>query len=305
MTTQFIDGESDGLRLCNCVGSLITTVYMPRNRLARARQLDLPTRGIYYLLQVDGLEITRLYVGQTTQGVNRLNDHNQKKSWWDRAVLFLSDDSNNFTLDTVSGLEKYAIERAMETCPGIDENKVAPKYKITKFQRPFIESLYGEVCFMMASFGLRVDAKMAKDTSAASPSGEPESAMVEPASQTVSAEAVPVSMTKRKVTVQGLYNPKTDGLVVLHGSSIDLAAPILEKDKATGTKRQALMSSGQLTDNGDGSGTLLVDVPLPSPTAAAQFAFGGSINGRKYWKDESGKSVKQVWGSRGSNSNTE
>jgi hypothetical protein len=105
MTTQFIDGKPDGLRLCNCGGSLITTVYMPRNRLARARQLDLPSRGIYYLIPVDGLDVRRLYVGQTTQGVNRLNNYNQKNPWWDRAILFLSDDFSNFTLDTVSGLE--------------------------------------------------------------------------------------------------------------------------------------------------------------------------------------------------------
>lgn len=45
MTTQFIYGEPDGLRLCNCVGSLITTVYMPRTYLSRAHQLDLPSRA--------------------------------------------------------------------------------------------------------------------------------------------------------------------------------------------------------------------------------------------------------------------
>lgn len=246
MTTQFIDGEPDGLRLCNCVGSLITTVCMRRNHLARARQLDLPSRGIYYLLKVDGLEVRRLYVGQTTQGVNRLNDHNQKKPWWDRAALFLSDDSNNFTLDTVSGLEKYAIQQAMDGCPDIVENKVAPKYKITKFQRTFIESLYGEVRFMMAAMGLRVGKASTHDKPAVVPLVEPGPPASEAASPAVSAEAVPVSMAKRKMTVQGLYDPKTDELVVLRGSPIDLVTPVLEKDKATGPKRQALLDKGQL-----------------------------------------------------------
>lgn len=304
MTTQFIDGEPDGLRLCNCVGSLITTVYMPRSRLARARQLDLPSRGIYYLLRVDGLDVTRLYVGQTTQGVNRLNDHNQKKPWWDRAILFLSDDSNNFTLDTVSGLEKYAIERAMETCPDIDENKVAPKYKITKFQRPFIESLYGEVQFMMASFGLRV-------TEGTVPAHDA-SKRVEPLAEELptliatpdDSAPISVTMTKRKVTVKGLYDPATDVLTVLAGARIDLAAAVMPKDRATVSKRNDLMNGGKLTDNDDGTGTLLVDLPLPSPTAAAQFVFGGSINGRKYWKVEDGNSVRDVWGPRASATTT-
>jgi hypothetical protein len=295
MATQFIDGEPDGLRLCNCVGSLITTVCMPRNHLARTRQLDLPSRGIYYQLKVDGLEVRRLYADQTTQGVNRLNDHNQKKPWWDRAVLFLSDDSNNFTLDTVSGLGKYAIQQTMDDCPDIVENKVAPKYMITKFQWPFIESLYGEVRFMMATMRLRMGKSPTDDKPAVVPLVDPGPPAVEAASPAVSAEAVPVSMTKRKMTVQGPHDSKTDELVVLRGSPIDLVTPVLEKDKATGSKRQALLDKGQLIDNGNGTGTLLVDVPLPSPTAAAQFAFGGSINGRKYWKVGDGKSIKGVW----------
>lgn len=228
-TTQFIDGEPDGLRLCNCVdrssrpfACLATTSLVPGSS-------TYPRAGFYYLLKVDGLEVRRLYVGQTTQGVNCLNDRNQKKPWWDRAVLFLSDDSNNFTLDTVSGLEKYAIQQAMDDCPDIVENKVAPKYKITKFQRPFIESLYGEVRFVMATMGLRVGKAPADDKPVVVPPVEPEPPAAEAASPAVSAVAVPVSMTKRKVTVQGLYDPKTDELVLLHGSPIALVTPVLKK----------------------------------------------------------------------------
>lgn len=289
MTTQFIDGEPDGLRLCNCVGSLITTVYMPRTHLSRAHQLDLPSRGVYYLIKVDGVKIERLYVGQTTQGINRLNDHNQKKPWWDRAILFLSDDSNNFTLDTVSGLEKYAIERAMETFPDIVENKVAPKYKITKFQRPFVESLFDEIRFMMAAFGLSVDGVGAKPVT-------PQVAPVKPEPNGKLAAGVPVTMTKRKMTVNGAYDPESDALTVLADSKVDLAAAVSAKDKATAKKRDELLHSGGIVGSGGGMGELTADVTLPSPTAAAQFVFGGSINGRKYWKCEDGRSVKEVWG---------
>ncbi|GEM_PF-5165973 len=296
MTTQFIDGELDGLRLYNCVGSLITTVYMPRNRLARARQLDLPSRGIYYLLQVDGLDVRRLYVGQTTQSVNRLNDHNQKKPWWDRAILFLSDDFSNFTLDTVSDLEKCAIERAMEVYPDIDENKVAPRYKITKFQRPFIENLYGEIQFMMASFGLQVSSEGPAVTDLPENVEPPAPEPPVPAKPIDDRDTILVTMTKRKATVKGIYHPASDALTVLAGAKIDLAAAVWSKDKATGSKRKNLMDSGQLTDNGNSSGSLLVDVTLPSPTAAAQFVFGGSINGRKYWKVEGRKSIKELFG---------
>lgn len=289
MTTQFIDGEPDGLRLCNCVGSLITTVYMPRTHLSRAHQLDLPSRGVYYLLKVDGVRIERLNVGQTTQGINRLNDHNQKKSWWDRAVLFLSDDSNNFTLDTASGLEKYAIERATKAFPDIVENKVAPKYKINKSQRPFIESLFSEIRFMMATLGLPVDGTDAKPV-------PPQATPVKPESKGEAAKAVPVTMTKRKMTVSGTYDPESDALTVLAGSKIDLGAAVSVRDKATAKKREELLNSGRIISSGDGVGELTTDVTLSAPTAAAKFVFGGSINGGKYWKCEDGRSLKEVWG---------
>lgn len=51
MTTQFIDGEPNGVRICRCTLSTMTTVFVPRPLLARAKQVsDLPLRGIYYLI---------------------------------------------------------------------------------------------------------------------------------------------------------------------------------------------------------------------------------------------------------------
>lgn len=300
MTTQFIDGEAQGLRLCNCVGSLITTVYMPRPYLARAKQLGLPSRGIYFLLKVDGAGIKKVYVGQTTQGINRLNDHNAKKKWWDRAVLFLSDDFNNFTLDTVNGLEKFAIEKAMASMPAILENKVAPKYKIMTFQRPFIESLYNEIEFMMAALGVELVAPATTASPTASV-GAKQKAIKQPAPtttpSTTSKGGTAVSMTRRGISVSGSYSGGPKGtLTLLAGSTIDMGAKIQAKDKGTPTLRQQLMAQGKLISQGDNLATLTEDVTFSSPTAAAQFVYGGAINGRIYWKDANGKSIKDMWG---------
>lgn len=45
-------------------------------------------------------------------------------------MLFLSDNFNNCTLNTVNDLEKSAIEKAVANMPSILENKVAPKCQI-------------------------------------------------------------------------------------------------------------------------------------------------------------------------------
>ena len=157
VTTRFIDGIPDGVRVCTSPLSPITTVYMPRNLLARAKQLNLPKRGIYYLVKSGSTDIKKLYVGQTVKGIQRLNDHNQKKKWWDVAVLFLSNDAHTFTLDVVTGLEKHAIEQAIHVLGGIVENKIDPKYVIQAHDKPTVDSLYGEIEFMMKSLGYGLD----------------------------------------------------------------------------------------------------------------------------------------------------
>ena len=206
VTTRFIDGVPEGIRVSTSPLSPITTVYMPRNLLSRAKQLGLPKRGLYYLLKNGSTGIKKAYVGQTVKGIQRLNDHNSKKSWWDVAVMFLSNDAHTFTLDVVTGLEKHAIERAITALGSIVENKVDPQYIIHAHDRPTV-------------------------------------------------------------------------------------------DKGTPIRRQQLVSQGKLVlQAGSTIATLMDDVPFDSPTAAAQFVYGGSINGRIYFKDANGKSIKDLWG---------
>lgn len=74
-------------------------------------------------------------MGQTQQGIARLDDHNAKKDFWNKALLFLSDDIQSFSLDNVSALEKYAIEQATASKRYSVENKVDPRYVIDRYQR--------------------------------------------------------------------------------------------------------------------------------------------------------------------------
>lgn len=294
VTTRFIDGIPDGVRVCTSPLSPITTVYMPRNLLARAKQLNLPKRGIYYLVKSGSTDIKKLYVGQTVKGIQRLNDHNQKKKkwWWDVAVLFLSNDAHTFTLDVVTGLEKHAIEQAIHVLGGIVENKIDPKYVIQAHDKPTVDSLYSEIEFMMKSLGYRLDGANSQGQSIGASIGK------QPKSGTpIIQGGTAVTMTRRGLTVAGMYSGGKDGtLTLLKGAVIDLAAKMHPKDKGNSALRMQLLAQGDFTAQNGGQGTLMKDVTFKSPTAAAQFVFGGSINGRLYWKDLNGQSIKAVWG---------
>ena len=83
VTMQLIDGKADGIRICRVEGESLVTVVVPREKLAQAKALpDLPHRGVYYLLDEDHGVLSRVYAGQTTQGLARLEAHKAKKEFW-------------------------------------------------------------------------------------------------------------------------------------------------------------------------------------------------------------------------------
>lgn len=57
--------------------------------------------GIYYLInEDDGNKIVQLYIGQTRNGIARLDAHNRSKDFWNKAIMFLAE-SKTFTLDMI------------------------------------------------------------------------------------------------------------------------------------------------------------------------------------------------------------
>lgn len=259
MTTQFIDGEPNGVRICRCTLSTMTTVFVPRSLLSRAKQIaDLPLRGIYYLINDEDGAISRLYVGQTQQGIARLDDHNAKKDFWNKALLFLSDDMQSFSLDNVSALEKYAIEQATASKRYSVENKVDPRYVIDQYQKPTVEQIYEEIAFVMGAFGYQIEG-----------------------SDDALANVKLFYTSRRGVRARGVYTGET--FDVLDGSPVDLAArPKLDRYQRL---REELLASGNLVRRQDGSGMLMKTVSFSTPSGAADFVLGGSNNGWIEWKD--------------------
>ena len=110
MTVQLIDCRPDGIRICHVEGESLITVVVPRDLLSKAKQLpDIPKRGIYYLLDEGHGVISRVYAGQTTQGLRRLDAHKSAKDFWNTSVMFL-DDEVNIDRDVLDALEANAID---------------------------------------------------------------------------------------------------------------------------------------------------------------------------------------------------
>lgn len=146
MTIQFIDGEPEGIRICRVEGESLVTVVVPREKLAQAKALpELPHRGVYYLLDENHGTLARVYAGQTTQGLVRLDSHKAKKEFWNLAVMFL-DNENNIDRDVLDALEAKAIDYVRTHGSYETDNTASPNPHISPYKEQSVERLHEKCC---------------------------------------------------------------------------------------------------------------------------------------------------------------
>ena len=268
LETIYHNGQPDGIRSIRRQLSTMTTYVIPRPLLSEAKKLtDINRPGIYYLIsENDDNKIAQIYIGQTRNGVTRLDDHNRSKDFWNKAIMFLAD-NKTFSLDMISGLEAYAITKAYDSKRYKVENSVNPKYEIDEYDLPLIEEVYEEIQFIMATQGYKMDN-----------------------TKVTLNDAKTLHTTRNGILAFGVYDGEK--FEVLEGSEIDLNRKSLS---ATIEKqRQNAFSSGNIISI-DGKYKLSVSLSFNSPSAAATFVLGGSNNGWIEWKDKDGKTLDELY----------
>ena len=262
------NGQPDGIRSIRRHLSTMTTYVIPRPLLSEAKKLSGINRpGIYYLIsENDDNKIAQIYIGQTRNGVVRLDDHNRSKDFWNKAIMFLAD-NKTFSLDMISGLEAYAIGKAHDSKRYKVENSVNPKYEIDEYDLPLIEEVYEEIQFIMATQGYKMDN-----------------------TKVTLNEANTLHTTRNGILAFGAYDG--ENFEVLEGSEIDMNrkchSATIEK------QRQTALANGNIVC-ADGKYKLTVSVSFTSPSSAGMFVLGGSINGWVEWKDKDGKTLDELY----------
>lgn len=268
LETIYYNGQPDGIRSIRRHLSTITTYVIPRPLLSEAKIISAITRpGIYYLInENDENKIAQIYIGQTRNGIARLDDHNRSKDFWNKAIMFLAD-NKTFSLDMISGLEEYAILKAHESKRYKVENSVSPKYEIDEYDLPSIEEVYDEIQFIMATLGYKMDdAKQYNDNREI------------------------FHTTRNGILAYGVY--MGDKFQVLEGSQINLAkSATLEKYNK---QRAELQASGDIVMQ-NGSNILKITLEFNTPSGASDFILGGSTNGWVEWKNTNGKTLDEIF----------
>ncbi|MBQ9681400.1 MAG: GIY-YIG nuclease family protein [Aeriscardovia sp.] len=266
MNVRFIGSKPDGIRIRRVEGESLTTVIVPRELLSEAKRLpNIPERGFCYLLDEDHGVISRVYAGQTARGLSRLDAHKSRKGFWNKAVMFLDDDSN-MDRGVLDALEARAIGYVRTRGSYETDNLETPKPDVNLYKEPTVTRLHESVLFRMAALGYGLDR-----TDDAVTAGHA------------------VFHTKRNgIVAKGRYDERTGSFTVLAGSQVDLSRPVLENVGAADARRE-------LFGEGSGASILRDDVAFGSPSSAAVFVLGGSQNGWTEWVNEAGVTLDAAY----------
>jgi hypothetical protein len=275
-TMQLIDGAADGIRICRLTGSTLLTIVIPRGLLAQAKTLpDIPARGVYYLLDDHKGRLRRVYAGQTVQGIARLDSHNSRKDWWNKAVMHLAADSE-LSSDVVNGLESLAIDYIRNHGAYSVDNLATPKPYVSPYSESFINQLHEDILFRMDVLGYGLDAVGDDDMS----------------------EGLTFHTARRHVDGRGVYDATAGVFTVVAGSEVDLTHKPGAKNKPSAkmeSMREERIANGTLVQSVDGRYCLTEPVDFSSPSSAAVFVLGGSQNGWKEWIAEDGRTLSDVY----------
>lgn len=272
VTMQLIDSKPDGIKICRVEGESLVTVVVPREKLAEAKNLpDLPARGVYFLLDEDHGMLNKVYAGQTTQGLTRLDAHKAKKDFWNRAVMFL-DMEYNIDRDTLDMLEAKAIGYVREHGSYATDNEATPKPNANPYKAQAVERLFEKIRFRMEVLGYDLDRVCEAPKAAGA-----------------------VFHTKKSgIHASGRYDAGTRRFVVLAGSEIALNRSILKNQGAIEARRKMFGCA-----EGADKAVSTDDLEFASPSTAAQFVLGGSQNGWTEWVSEDGKTLSDVYRTEG------
>ena len=266
VTTYLIDGDPKSTQYAFISNKICQMFVVPRSNLSYLNtQEKLQKPAFYILLGEDEDTKPKAYIGETENFCERVKDHDSKKTFWQKALIFVSKDADMTKAD-VQYLEYKAIKEAKEVNAFVlNENKQTPKVpNLPEYQQDSMDEFFEDVKFLTSFIGCNIFEQ-----------SQPKSEHL--------------FYTKgRGCEAVGFYS--SNGFTVLKGSVIaKTAVPSLKWSD----KRHSLVSECTAIE-GDKL-VMTSDKTFASPSTAADFCIGSSNNGWLMWKDKDGNTLDSVY----------
>ena|SRR5690625_1082083 len=106
-------GPPRGIKIAEITNRTVQAIYIPRNELDKAGERpEVEGVGVYYLFsqnEEDSKPEVYVGVGEAENCLIRLREHNRSKDFWDTAVVFVTNNSQNqFTKTDIKFLERLS-----------------------------------------------------------------------------------------------------------------------------------------------------------------------------------------------------
>lgn len=272
ITTHLITGDPNGIRTVFISNKICEMVVFPKNEIDNVCNLvsESSRPALYILLGEDANGNSQAYIGETTNGLQRLNNHKVHKLFWNKCLLFVAKD-NSINKADVQYLENRAISIANECSRYILTNEQSgKKSSLSKYQEDIMEEFFDDVKLLASFIGCKIfDKKEPNDSSGKN-----------------------VFHIKVKgVQANGIFNETDHSVRLLKGSLCPQATSKSYRDVA---KRNALLATIACKTK-DGYWELTRDYVVDSPSTAASYIAGGNRNGWIEWSDDKGRTLDEIY----------
>lgn len=267
-------GDPRGIRIAEITTRIVQVIEVPRSLLQDFLKMEESSQvALYFLFGGEGdCSEPKVYIGQTGDLHARLVHHNQKKDFWERALVLISR-TNSLTQTHALFLEWYSLQAARKAARYADENG-------TSGSKPHTPAPLQADCLEIFDTGRTLLATL----------GYPVFDPVVAVSTTAEPEEV-FHCRSSGIEARGLYTP--EGFVVLKGSVGRVANQPSIAGSSSERFRQKLFDSGVLKEEG-GKALVQKDHLFGSPSMAAIAVLGRTANGWKEWKSAEGVTLDKL-----------
>lgn len=267
VTTYLIDGDPKGTQYAFISNKICQMFVVPRSNLSYLNtQEKLQKPAFYILLGENEATKPQAYIGETENFRERVKDHDNKKSFWQKALIFVSKDADMTKAD-VQYLEHKAIAEAKKANTFVlSDNKQTPKApNLPEYRQDSMDEFFDDAKFLASFIGCNIFE----------------------ISQPKATENL-FYIKGRGCEAKGFYS--SNGFTVQKGSVI---APTVVPSFGWKEKRNDMVQEYTVQE-----GTKLFmtsDITFSSPSTAAMFVLGRPSNGWTDWKDDNGNTLDSVY----------
>lgn len=265
------DGNPNGIKIIELSNRNIRAFLIPRAKLSDARRAELTQPALYFLCD---REDEKTYIGECENFVHRVKDHDQKKDFWEIAIIFIAKD-NSLEKGDVKYLESLAVEDAKRASRMEVLNLTVPvRNNLHEFKAETIKEFYDDLKLMISTLGYPVFDIVEADK----------------------ADTKDFWFCKNnKTDARGVYNEQ--GFTILAGSLIDGSErPSFAKNYPFGAqeRKTLLQEKGSKQNSSEDVWVLNENITFKSPNKAGGFCVGGSVNAWTTWRNDQGQTMDEV-----------